>query len=134
MPTPVSEALANWCGASSQRRSGTWAGCLAASSTDTCRALNDDVLGLFGFGEHSRRDLRRFNVSFNESKWDTPERMSLGSSVFQVTPRKVVTHIVLHEIRHWAQIGTLLRTSGHKMELHDFGFSPAMIDPQRKSV
>ena len=35
-------------------------------------------------------------------------------------------HILLHEIRHWAQIATLLRVSGLTGEFHDFLFSPIM--------
>jgi len=32
----------------------------------------------------------------------------------------------MHEIRHWAQIGTLLRLTGLKGEFHDFLFSPVL--------
>ena len=46
--------------------------------------------------------------------------------VITVTPRKSVTHILLHEIRHWAQIGAMLRIAGHKGDFHDFLFCPAM--------
>jgi hypothetical protein len=34
--------------------------------------------------------------------------------------------VLLHEIRHWAQIATLLRHNGIKGDLHDFLFSPAL--------
>ncbi|HEV2422267.1 MAG TPA: DinB family protein [Candidatus Acidoferrales bacterium] len=39
---------------------------------------------------------------------------------------KIVTHVLLHEIRHWAQIATLLRLHGLKDELHDFIFTPVL--------
>jgi hypothetical protein len=32
----------------------------------------------------------------------------------------------MHEIRHWAQFGTLLRLNGLKGEFHDFLFSPVL--------
>jgi uncharacterized damage-inducible protein DinB len=32
----------------------------------------------------------------------------------------------MHEIRHWAQIATLLRINGYPVDMHDFLFSPAM--------
>jgi len=32
----------------------------------------------------------------------------------------------LHEIRHWAQIGTLFRLNGLTIEFHDFLFSPVL--------
>jgi uncharacterized damage-inducible protein DinB len=44
--------------------------------------------------------------------------------LLQATPRKIVAHILIHEIRHWAQIATLLRLNGIVPEFHDFLFSP----------
>jgi len=32
----------------------------------------------------------------------------------------------MHEIRHWAQIGTLFRLNGLAGEVHDFSFSPVL--------
>lgn len=32
----------------------------------------------------------------------------------------------MHEIRHWAQIGTLFRLNGLTGEVHDFLFSPVL--------
>jgi uncharacterized damage-inducible protein DinB len=49
-------------------------------------------------------------------------------NVFTITPRKIVVHILLHEMRHWAQIATLLRMNGFAGEMHDFLFSPVMGD------
>jgi len=42
------------------------------------------------------------------------------------TPRKIVVHILLHQIRRWAQIATLLRLNGLVDDFHDFLFSPVM--------
>ena len=50
----------------------------------------------------------------------------LSISVNVVTPRKSVTHVLLHETRHWAQIGAMLRMAGYKGDFHDFLFCPAM--------
>jgi uncharacterized damage-inducible protein DinB len=44
----------------------------------------------------------------------------------KATPKKIVIHILMHEIRHWAQITTLFRLSGLTGELHDFLASPVM--------
>ena len=40
------------------------------------------------------------------------------------SPRKIVTHVLLHEVRHWAQIATLFRLNGLKVDFHDSLFSP----------
>jgi uncharacterized damage-inducible protein DinB len=49
----------------------------------------------------------------------------LGSSL-TATPRKIITHVVVHEIRDWAQIATLLRLNGLSGDFHDFLFSPVL--------
>ncbi|MGC2197205.1 MAG: DinB family protein [Terriglobales bacterium] len=51
--------------------------------------------------------------------------------VIRATPRKIVTHVLMHEIRHWAQIATLLRLSGFAVEPQDYLFSPVMGESRR---
>lgn len=46
------------------------------------------------------------------------------NSSLHLTPRKIMVHVVLHEIRHWAQIATMLRQQGLPGDFHDFLFSP----------
>jgi uncharacterized damage-inducible protein DinB len=41
----------------------------------------------------------------------------------KATPRKLVAHVLIHEIRHWAQIATLCRFAGLR---GDFLFSPVL--------
>lgn len=54
-------------------------------------------------------------------------RNSISSiSLLRVTPRKLLVHVLMHEIRHWAQVGTLFRLNGMPMEFHDFLFSPVL--------
>src|SRR2546430_11115824 len=60
-----------------------------------------------------------------------PPRSTLFPYTTLFRSRKVVTHVVMHEIRHWAQIGTLLRVNGFVGDFHDFLGSP-VID--RKST
>jgi len=38
----------------------------------------------------------------------------------------------MHEIRHWAQIATLLRLQGLTDEFHDFLFSPVLGGEYRR--
>jgi uncharacterized damage-inducible protein DinB len=40
------------------------------------------------------------------------------------TPKKIVMHVLLNEIRHWAQIATLCRVNGLVVGFHDFLGSP----------
>jgi len=94
--------------------------------TDTNLLPNNNVEALFEFGRESRRNLLEFVETFAPDQWDLPQQQDLVVTVITVTPRKSVTHILLHETRHWAQIGAMLRMAGHKCDFHDFLFCPAM--------
>lgn len=94
--------------------------------TETGTIPSDDIEVLFRLSGESRRDLREFIAAFPSARWDQPEEQRLGNSVLTVTPRKIIAHILLHEIRHWAQIAALLRMQGLTDGFHDFLFSPAL--------
>lgn len=99
--------------------------------TDTASIPNDKIEALFQFGERSRKDLREFLETYPDEKWDISEEHKLGNHVLYLTPRKIVVHIVIHEIRHWAQIATLLRLNGFSAEFHDFLFSSVMAGEKK---
>jgi uncharacterized damage-inducible protein DinB len=92
--------------------------------TDTASIPKDSVEVLFAFGRQSRKDLKELLA--RDLAWDAPQDFKVLDYRISVTPKKIVTHTLLHEIRHWAQIGTLLRLNGLVGEFHDFLFSPAM--------
>lgn len=58
--------------------------------------------------------------------WDIPQDFSLMNNSLKATLRKLVAHVLIHEIRHWAQIATLCRFAGLRGEFHDFLFSPVL--------
>jgi uncharacterized damage-inducible protein DinB len=80
--------------------------------------------GLFEFGDNSRAELRAFIESFPDEKWQVPVELNILSHTIRATPRKVVLHVLMHEIRHWAQIHTILRLNGFASDFQDFLFSP----------
>lgn len=96
------------------------------SLTDTASIAADNIDTLFAFGQQSRRDLTEFVRAFPVEQWEVPQEFTLLNTAFRVTPRKVVFHVLVHEIRHWAQIATLLRLHGVTGEFQDFLFSPAL--------
>ena len=98
--------------------------------TDPASIPSTDLEGLFAFGRQSRKRLREFIESFPPAKWDVAEEHTILNHKVRLTPRKIVVHVVLHEIRHWAQIATLLRLSGTKPEFQDFLGSPVFGDPR----
>lgn len=94
--------------------------------TDTTAIPADKVETLFEFGGKSRCCLKEFLAKFPTKDWDSPEDFVILNYKTTATPRKIITHVLMHEIRHWAQIGTLLRLDGIVDDFHDFLFSPVM--------
>jgi uncharacterized damage-inducible protein DinB len=94
--------------------------------TDTASIPNDNIEAIFRFGQQSRKELKEFVETFPGQELDVPQDHKMQNSVLTVTPRKIVVHILLHEIRHWAQIATLLRLNDLVDDFHDFLFSPVM--------
>ena len=94
--------------------------------TDTASLPKDNVEALFQFGQQSRKELRELVGTFPAGEWDAPKDLKVLNYLVRATPRKIVTHILIHEIRHWAQIATLFRLNGQAVEFHDFLMSPVM--------
>jgi len=94
--------------------------------TDTTSIPNGSVETLFHFGRQSRTDLKEFVKTFPAQDWDVPQDFNLMNNFLRATPRKIVLHVLMHEVRHWAQIGTLFRVNGLTGEFHDFLFSPVL--------
>ncbi len=101
--------------------------------TDPAAIPSNNLEELFQFGERSRRELKEFVEALPAAQWDAPMELTLMGNSLTATPKKIVTHVLLHEIRHWAQIATLLRLSGYKVDLHDFIFSPVMGGELRRA-
>jgi uncharacterized damage-inducible protein DinB len=100
--------------------------------TDPTSIPCDSIEALFQFGEKSRNALREFVGAWPSEQWNTSIDLKILTYSISATPRKIVTHVLMHEIRHWAQIGTLLRLQGLVGDFHDFLFSPAMALGKRE--
>ena len=88
----------------------------------------DNIEGLFQFSRQSRKELRELVETFPAQKWDALEELEFPhlNITGRATPRKIVVHVLMHEIRHWAPIATLFRLQGLTPEFHDFLASPVM--------
>jgi uncharacterized damage-inducible protein DinB len=100
--------------------------------TDTASIPNDNVEALFQFGQESRKALKQLIGTFPAQQWDAPKEFKILTSTVTVTPKKIVVHVLMHEIRHWAQLSTLFRLNGLAVEFHDFLFSPVLGGEQRE--
>ena len=51
---------------------------------------------------------------------------TLTSGTLSASKKKIVAHMLLHGVRHWAQLATALREAGFAQGKHDFLFSNVM--------
>ena len=83
---------------------------------------------IFGIGAEARKKYRDFMARATEADWNKVisfKTLSIGE--FSASKRKCFVHAVLHGMRHWAQLATVLRQQGTKAEWHhDFMFTKAM--------
>lgn len=88
--------------------------------TDTSAVPADDVDRLFDFGRQTRQRLRGLVDSFPAERWELPREVEIASHRRRITPKTMLVQSVTHEIRHWAQLATLLRLAGRRTGVHDF--------------
>jgi len=94
--------------------------------TETSTIPSDNLDALFQLSQQSRLALRGYIAALPVGDWDQRVEFNLMNSLLVASPRKIVTHVLIHELRHWAQIATMLRLNGLKVGFHDLLFSPAM--------
>jgi len=104
---------------------------VGAPLTDSAAVPAEEVEALFAFGQQGRESLRTLLATFPTERWDVPQQIKMGTHTRSVTPRKLIVQAVTHEIRHWAQVATLLRMSGRKPGPRDFLVSPVFDQPER---
>ncbi len=101
--------------------------------TDATSIPSNDVEALFRFSQQSREDLKQLVAKFPAQDWDIPREFTILNFTIRATPKKIVFHILMHEIRHWAQLATLFRINGFRVEFHDFLASPVFDSDARSS-
>jgi uncharacterized damage-inducible protein DinB len=81
---------------------------------DGTGVADTDVAGLFAFGDKAREDLVEYARSLGEDAARTVHQFDVRGQRVAMTPRKLLFHIFIHEIRHWAQVALALRNGGHE--------------------
>src|SRR5882724_1776951 len=77
--------------------------------TDVSTIPSDNIERLFAFGSRTRQDLATFVATEPMDDWDVVRQYDINEKIVNVTARKFIAHILLHEVRHWAQVATILR-------------------------
>ena len=97
---------------------------LSQPLTDASSIPSGDIGVLFQFGQKSRAEFKELLETFPPQDWDSPREFKILDFRVTATPKKIAVHVLTHEIRHWAQIATLVRLNGFVPEFHDFLGSP----------
>ena len=82
---------------------------------------------LFDYGASVRRELEQYVQDLDDDVADEERTFLIGDQQWPMTPRKLLFHILLHEVRHWAQIALAVRLGGFEPPGdHDLFFSHAL--------
>jgi uncharacterized damage-inducible protein DinB len=85
----------------------------------------DDIDALFDYGRLVRADFRRYVADLDDEQAAGTLQVVLSNGTFTLTRRKLATHIVLHEVRHLAQLALAARLAGHAPPgEHDLFYCP----------
>jgi uncharacterized damage-inducible protein DinB len=97
----------------------------ASDFSELNRSTTDDV---FRLGAEGRANIRKFLDTASDSDADRPITFkTLTAGEITASARKMLTHCLVHSIRHWAQLATEMRRQGHATKWkHDFMFSTAL--------
>ena len=82
---------------------------------------------LFDYGASVRRELEQFAGLLDEDEANQPRTIVVREQTFTMSPRKLLFHVLIHEIRHFAQIALAVRLAGFEPPGdHDLFFSRAL--------
>jgi uncharacterized damage-inducible protein DinB len=87
-----------------------------------------DIDGLFAYAARGREAVHRYLPTQAAADLNTPRDVVVSDGTFPLSPRKLLFHMALHEVRHWAQIAAAVRISGFTPPgNHDLFYSKALI-------
>ena len=86
-----------------------------------------NVAPLFNYGASVRRELEQYVSELDADAADEVRSFDVRDKPWPMTSRKLLFHILVHEIRHWAQVAMAVRLAGHEPPGdHDLFFSRAL--------
>jgi|SRR5579862_284076 len=86
-----------------------------------------DAPALFAYGRAAHEQLTAYVASLSDADASRVREFVMLTRTYSLTPRKLLFHIQIHEVRHWAQIAAALRNAGFEPPgEHDLLFSSAL--------
>jgi uncharacterized damage-inducible protein DinB len=96
-----------------------------ATPPESTGVTSGDVKGLFEYAELVRADFRQFVTTLDDAAAAQPFTFTIPAGPMTMSRRKLATHVVLHEVRHLAQVAHAARAAGVEPPgEHDLFFSP----------
>jgi uncharacterized damage-inducible protein DinB len=82
---------------------------------------------LFDYGASVRRELEQYVRELEEEDAAEIRTFDVGGQPWSLSARKLLGHVLMHEIRHWAQIALAVRLAGLEPPgEHDLLYSRAL--------
>jgi uncharacterized damage-inducible protein DinB len=82
---------------------------------------------LFDYGASVRRELEQLVEGLDDDEANEVRTFEVREQTWSMTPRKLLFHVLFHELRHWAQIALAVRLAGSEPPGdHDLFFSKAL--------
>ena len=95
--------------------------------SDATGLTGNNVAPLFDYGASVRREMEQFLREFDGDEADVARTIEVRGQRLSMTPRKLLFHMLLHEIRHWAQVALAVRLAGFEPPGdHDLFYSSAL--------
>ncbi len=95
--------------------------------SDSTGLTGNNAPPLFDYGASVRRELEQYVAAHDDDEADQVRTFELRERQWQMTPRKLLFHTLLHETRHWAQVALAVRLGGFEPPGdHDLFFSRAI--------
>ena len=96
-----------------------------ATPPDATGVATGDVDALFEYAGLVRADLRTYMTELPEERALEPFTFTIPNGSYTMSRLKLITSILLHEVRHFAQLAYCARVAGHEPPgEHDFLFGP----------
>jgi hypothetical protein len=88
--------------------------------------IPSDSLEVLELGQRSRQDLKDFSESLPAPNLDTLKHFEFVGWSLKATPKKIIMHVLTHELRQWGPNCNLAPFERFWGDFHDFIFNPVL--------
>lgn len=87
-----------------------------------------DIDALFAYAARGREAVHRYLPTLVPDDLNKPRDVVVSDGTYPLSPRKLLFHMALHEVRHWAQVASAVRMAGYAPPgNHDLFYSKTLV-------